>query len=145
MKKEYTLFCISVGCWRKNPDCLSSCSVAIHLIFLKLTFLQGVDQLMMVSCVWFTILVSSGKTSVILHGMAIADRENILVLSVQDKTCKHFWYKITRRISIMQVSERITEIYKRWLNENNSDLSNGHNQPHQKSHSTSRRTIKREI
>lgn len=145
MKKEYTSFCISVGCWRKNPDCLSSCSVAIHLIFLKLTFLQGVDQLMMGSCVWFTILVSSGKTSVILHGMAIADRENILVLSVQDKTCKHFWYKITRRISIMQVSERITEIYKRWLNENNSDLSNGHNQPHQKSHSTSRRTINRDI
>lgn len=93
MKKEYTSFRISVGCWRKNPDCLSSCSVAIHLIFLKLTFLQGVDQLMMGSCVWFTILVSSGKTSVILHGMSIADRENVLVLSVQHKTCKHFGIK----------------------------------------------------
>lgn len=92
MKKEYTSFCISVGCWRENPDCLSS-SIAIHLIFLKLTFLQVVDQLMMGSCVWFTILVSSGKTSVILHGMSIADRENVLVLSVQHKTCKHFGIK----------------------------------------------------
>lgn len=95
MEYEERIYFILHISWmlEENPDCLSSCSVAIHLIFVKLTFLQVVDQLMMGSCVWFTILVSSGKTSVILHGMSIADRENVLVLSVQHKTCKHFGIK----------------------------------------------------
>lgn len=78
----YFAFQLDVG--EKIQTVLSSC----------LTFPLGIDKLRMVSCVSFTIQVSSDKTSVISHEISIAHRENLLVLREEDNTCKNFWYSL---------------------------------------------------